>query len=325
MEPILKFLIVGGMPKDAPRHQQMPFVHAGYKSDLLFGGLSEEIYPLEFSALHKPCVSEPFMQQIEGSDCLTYWREIKNDGGHIRDLVMVICDATRSQAIDTYLDDTAMMEARDPSFKALIRGHDSIIVDIGTMPIKVFFIVVDKKANQKNLGRRLTEVLSRTKGVRIPALEITLTSKERGVMICASEEEREAQIENLSQNSDLGSWNGPNKLDGKWRTQVLDRFATYEIALNWLSAYYVARGWRSYLQHITSSSEFQDLDHISKTFAHRYTVQHLKRTPIIKPGTFDYVIARQVDRLLSGEDIAILDSDMLNNAQQRGGISCRWR
>jgi hypothetical protein len=317
MEPILKYFIAGGVPEDAPRQQQLPFAHPGYKSDFIFGGLSEEIYPLEFSALHKPCVSESFIQQVEGSDCLTYWREVKNDSGHIRDLVMVLCDATKSQPIDAYLNSTDLMEAGDPSFKALIRGHDSVILDIGTLSIKVFFVIVDKKANQKNVGRRLTEILSRPKGIKLPAVEITLTSKERGVMICASEEEREAQIENLSQNADLGNWNGPIKLDGKSRTHVLDTFATYEIALNWLSAYYVARGWRSHLQHITSPSEFQELDHISKSFAHRYTVQRLKKTPIIKQGTFDFVIARQVDKLLNGEDIAVLNPSMLSDVQQQ--------
>ena len=312
MEPILKYLIAGSASEEVRRAEQMPFTHSGYKSEFIFGKLSKASFPLEFAALHSPCVSEPFVQQVEASDCLVYWREIKSNPSSIRDLVMLICDDTESAAVDTYLNNTSIMDAGDPSFKALIRGYDSITIDIGNKALKVFFMVVDKRANMRNAGRRLTEMLMKSKGTKLPALEVTLASKERGIMFCNSEEEREKQIESLSQSKDLASWNGPIKLEGNSRGRVLNRFATYEIALTWLSAYYVARGWRSHVQNITSPSEFLELDRISRSFARRYTAQHLKKSTIIKGGTFDFVISQQVDKLLSGEDIAIIGTKIDN-------------
>jgi hypothetical protein len=308
MEPILKYFIAGGTRQN-PRAQRIPFTHVGYKSEFVFGRLSKKGYPLEFCAWHKPCVSEPFIQQIEPSDCLTYWREIRNDLSMIRDLVMVVCDHAKSSAVEHYLENNQIMEAGDSSFKAIIRGFDSEVFDIGTASFKVFFVVVDKKKNQQNIGRRLTEVLNQRKKFKLPALEITLTSKERGVMICDSEEEREAAIESLNQNKDLDSWNGPFSLNGKSRTHVLDRFASYELALNWLSAYYVARGWLSQVRNIASPSEFQELNHICKIFAQKYTVQRLKKIPMFDQDTVESVIGKQVDKLLNGEDIALLKSD----------------
>jgi hypothetical protein len=260
----------------------------------------------EFSGVHKPCVSPiglPFLDTIEKSEPVIWWKEVSNFNGKIRDIVMMIAEADKSESIRKYLATNSIMKAGKPEFEALIKGYSLFEKDLGGVKAyTVAFMIVDK--SEKAAGKRVTDFLRTNTCQRIPAVEIDMNGKETGIAL-SKPEDQNLVVENLYRKYDLEPLS-INRVPPKLTAKKLYKYTKLELLLYWLCSYHIARLWKEHLKPIADKEDEKLLEDTSRSFADAYVNGIITNKRMFTENTFDFIVANQVDKVLQGKDIPIL-------------------
>jgi hypothetical protein len=270
-----------------------------------------DLVGIEASGVHKVCVSPlhlSFMKNVEKTDGVVWWREVKKtDTGSVRDLVMIITEEDMAEPITQYLENSKRMETGSPDFeRPIIRAHCRFTKDLGgSKQYNIAFMIVDKSS--KTNGKRVTDFVRKEGHHRIPGVEIDLQGEEKFMILSSPGEKIERLERSLDEELNDVDPIHRQRYQGEDLAKSLHQYSKLELLLDWLTSYYVARQWESYLAPAMSTYEEKGcLADFVKRFPDKYVDWWITGNNPFEAGGIEHIMAKQVEKTLKGEDIPLL-------------------